>query len=70
MIGERSKAIEILEKGIKKGVADDTVGQPSAPGRQEDEDDGYGDLWYQFHLEKQGAVMKQQTRAVQGGERS
>jgi hypothetical protein len=27
---------------------------------------GYGDLWYQFHLEKQGSIIKQQTKAAQG----
>jgi hypothetical protein len=27
---------------------------------------GYGDLWLQFHLEKPGTLIKQQTKAVQG----
>lgn len=67
-VGERSKAIEVLEKGIKKGAADDTL-LANLGALQEGKKmkmKGYGDLWYQFHLEKQGVVMKQQTRAVQG----
>ena len=24
----------------------------------------YGDMWYQFHLEKPGALIKQQTKAI------
>jgi hypothetical protein len=27
---------------------------------------GWGDLWYQFHLEKQGTLIRQQTKAIQG----
>ncbi len=67
-VGERNKAIEVLEKGIKKGAADDTL-LANLGALQEGKKmkmKGYGDLWYQFHLEKQGAVIKQQTRAVQG----
>jgi len=26
----------------------------------------YGDLWYQFHLENQGTLIKQHNKAVQG----
>ena len=67
-VGQRNAAIETLEKGIKKGAADDTL-LANLAALQEGKKmkmKGYGDLWYQFHLEKQGAVMKQQTRAVQG----
>ncbi len=67
-VGERSKAIEVLEKGIKKGAADDTL-LANLGALQEGKKmkmKNYGDLWYQFHLEKQGTVIKQQTRAVQG----
>jgi tetratricopeptide (TPR) repeat protein len=67
-VGERNKAIEILEKGIKKGAADDTllVNLGLLQEGKKMKMKGYGDLWHQFHLEKQGAVIKQQTRAVQG----
>ncbi len=27
---------------------------------------GFGDMWYQFHLEKQGAIIKKQTKAMTG----
>ena len=26
----------------------------------------YGDVWYQFHLEKTGAMIRKQTKAIQG----
>jgi hypothetical protein len=26
----------------------------------------WGELWYQFHLEKTGNLVKEQTRAMQG----
>ncbi|OEU61048.1 MAG: hypothetical protein BA870_07095 [Desulfuromonadales bacterium C00003094] len=67
-IGERNKAIEILEKGVKKGAADDIllVNLGALQEGKKMKMKGYGDLWHQFHLEKQGAVIKQQTRAVQG----
>ena len=26
----------------------------------------YGDLWFQFHLEKTGALLRLQTKAIQG----
>lgn len=67
-VGDRSKAIEVLEKGIKKGAADDNL-LANLEALQEGKKmkmKGYGDLWYQFHLEKQGNVIKQQTKAVQG----
>jgi hypothetical protein len=67
-VGERNKAIEVLEKGIKKGAADDTllVNLGALQEGKKMKMKGYGDLWYQFHLEKQGTVIKQQTKAVQG----
>ncbi len=66
-IGERVKAIEILKKGITK-TSDEHL--------QENMDlleagkkmkmKGFGDVWYQFHLEKQGAIIKKQTKAMTG----
>jgi hypothetical protein len=26
----------------------------------------YGEMWYQFHLEKPGSIVRQQTKAIQG----
>lgn len=67
-LGEHKKAIEVLEKGIKKGAADDAL-LANLEALQEGKKmkmKAYGDLWYQFHLEKQGTMIKQQTKAIQG----
>jgi len=66
-VGERSKAVEVLKKGISK-TSDERL--------QENMDllgagkkmkmKGFGDMWYQFHLEKQGAIIKKQTKAMTG----
>ncbi len=66
-IGERGKAVEVLKKGIAK-TSDERL--------QENMDllesgkkmkmKGFGDMWYQFHLEKQGAIIKKQTKAMTG----
>lgn len=67
-VGEKDKAIAVLEKGIKKGGGDDRL-----KGNLEALKEGkrmkmmvYGDLWYQFHLEKTGTILRQQTKAIQG----
>ena len=66
--GEHSKAISILERAQKKGCADEGI-----TGNLELLKDGkkmkmkvYGDLWFQFHLEKPGAIIKKQTKAMTG----
>jgi tetratricopeptide (TPR) repeat protein len=67
-VGEKEKAISVLEKGIKKTGGDERL-QGNLDALREGKKmkmKGYGDMWYQFHLEKQGAVIKQQTKAVQG----
>ncbi len=67
-IGERDKAVQVLEKGLKKTGGDERLQanlEALNTGRKM-KMKGYGDLWYQFHLEKPGALLKQQTRAVQG----
>lgn len=66
--GEREKAIAILDKGLKKLPGDERL--------QENRDllkegkrmkmKGYGDMWYQFHLEKPGAILKKQTKMMTG----
>lgn len=66
--GERDKAIDVLEKGLKKTGGDERLEanlQALREGKRM-KMKGYGDLWYQFHLEKPGAIIKQQTRAVAG----
>ncbi len=67
-VGEKEKAIGVLEKAIKKVGGDERL-QANLEVLQEGKRmkmKGYGDLWYQFHLEKPGALIKQQTKAVQG----
>ncbi len=67
-VGEKAKAIEVLEKGLKKTGGDERL-QGNLEALNEGKKmrmKGYGDLWYQFHLEKTGAIVKQQTKAMQG----
>ena len=66
--GEREKAISVMERAIKK-IPDHELLKANLEALREGRKMKmmpYGDLWYQFHLEKTGAIMKQQTRAVQG----
>ncbi len=67
-VGERDKAVSVLEKGLKKTSGDERL-QANLEALREGRKmkmRAYGDMWYQFHLEKQGAVIKQQTKAIQG----
>lgn len=66
--GQHAKAIEVMEKGIKKAGENEILKANLALLR-----DGkkmkmmeWGELWYQFHLEKTGNLIKEQSRAVQG----
>ena len=67
-IGERDSAIATLKKGIKKLKGSENLEasleamQTGKRMRMED----YGDIWYQFHLEKTGSLVKKQTKAAQG----
>ncbi|RMF42986.1 MAG: hypothetical protein D6751_11135 [Deltaproteobacteria bacterium] len=67
-IGEKDKAIKVLEKGVAK--ADDKeavrVNLEALKEGRKMKMKQYGDLWYQFHLEKPGAIIKKQTKAMQG----
>jgi tetratricopeptide (TPR) repeat protein len=67
-VGQKEKAIAVLEKGINKGAADDCLlaNLESLKTGKKMKMKGYGDLWLQFHLEKPGTLIKQQTKAVQG----
>ncbi len=67
-IGERDKAVAVLEKGLKKTGGNENL-QASLDALKEGKKmkmQAYGDLWYQFHLESQGTLIKQQTKAMQG----
>ncbi|MFN2257194.1 MAG: tetratricopeptide repeat protein [Desulfuromonadaceae bacterium] len=67
-IGEKKKAMEVLEKGIKKTKGDERLvaSLKAVENNKRMKMDGYGDFWYQFHLEKTGAMVKKQTKAIQG----
>ena len=62
------KAIAILEKGLKKLPGDERLQENiellKAGKRMKMK--GYGDMWYQFHLEKPGALIKKQTKMMTG----
>lgn len=67
-VGEKQKAIAAMEKGLQK-----TKDDPQLKANLELLKEGkkmrmldYGDIWYQFHLEKQGTLVKQQTKLMQG----
>lgn len=66
--GDNEKAIQVLEKGLKKIPGDDRL-----TGNLELVREGkkmkmknYGEMWLQFHLERPGAIMKQQAAAMGG----
>lgn len=67
-VGEKEKAIEVMERGLKKGGANPILQENLEllkAGKKMRMLD-YGEVWYQFHLEKPGAIIKQQVKAVQG----
>jgi tetratricopeptide (TPR) repeat protein len=67
-IGERDKAIAVMQKGLKK-VGSDELMQSNLEAIQNGKKmkmQPYGDLWFQFHLEKTGSLIRKQTKAVQG----
>ncbi len=67
-IGEHTKAVSVMEKGVKKTNKNELLASNlellKSGGKMKMQ--AYGDLWYQFHLEKQGALIRKQTKAVQG----
>jgi uncharacterized protein HemY len=67
-IGDRNKAVKIMEKGLKKVGSDDLMSANldalKAGGKMKMQ--GYGDMWSQFQLEKQGAMIRKHTKAMQG----
>jgi len=67
-IGDRNKAVSIMEKGLKK-VGNDELMSANLAALKEGgkmKMQGYGDLWMQFQLEKQGAMIRKHTKAIQG----
>jgi tetratricopeptide (TPR) repeat protein len=67
-IGDRNKAISIMEKGLKKigthELMSANLAALQAGGKMKMQ--GYGDLWHQFQLEKQGDLIRKHTKAMQG----
>lgn len=67
-IGQRDKAIEVMLRGLKKTkgheLLEENLEALKAGKRMRMQD--YGDIWHQFHLESQGTLIKQQTKAMQG----
>jgi len=67
-VGERDKAIAVLQKGLKKANNTETMSAnlEALQAGKKMKMKAYGEQWYQFHLEKPGAIIKQQTKAMQG----
>ncbi|MDH3997730.1 MAG: hypothetical protein OET90_02720 [Desulfuromonadales bacterium] len=67
-VGEKSKAISVMEKGLKKTKNHELLeaNLELFKSGQKMKMQVYGDVWYQFHLEKQGAMIRKQTKAMQG----
>ncbi len=66
--GERSQAIATLEKGLKKNPGDEGLNEnlELLQNGKKMKMKAFGDMWYQFHLEKPGAIIKKQTKAMTG----
>lgn len=67
-IGERAKAIAVMQRGLKKLPKDERM-EENLAALQEGKKmkmQAYGDLWLQFHLEKPGTIMRLHTKAIQG----
>ena len=66
-VGKRDEAIEVMNKGLKK-IADENLKSnlEALQNNKKMKMQVYGDVWYQFHLEKTGAVLRKQTKAIQG----
>jgi tetratricopeptide (TPR) repeat protein len=67
-IGERDKAIKVMERGLKKLKGDERMEEnlKLLQDGKKMKMQPYGDLWFQFHLEKTGTLMRLHTKAVQG----
>ena len=67
-IGEHTKAIDVVERGLRRCKDDENLKENlellQAGKKMKMKD--YGDMWYQFHLESTGTLIKQQTKLMQG----
>ncbi len=66
--GDIGKAKEILSRGLKKLPGDERItgNLEALKAGKKMKMRSYGDMWLQFHLEKQSAIMKQQAAAFGG----
>lgn len=67
-IGERDKAVRVMERGLKKLKSDERMEEnlKLLQDGKKMKMQPYGDLWFQFHLEKTGTLMRLHTKAIQG----
>jgi tetratricopeptide (TPR) repeat protein len=67
--GEQDKAKEVIEKGLKKIPGDEqlTLNLSLLKEGKRMKMAGYGETWYQFHLENTAALQKQQQMASMTG---
>lgn len=66
--GDAGKAKDILSRGLKKLAGDERITHnfEALNAGKKMKMRSYGDMWLQFHLEKQSAIMKQQAAALGG----
>jgi tetratricopeptide (TPR) repeat protein len=66
--GDAGKAKEILTRGLKKLPGDERITHnlEALKDGKKMKMRNYGDMWLQFHLEKQSVIMKQQAAAFGG----
>jgi tetratricopeptide (TPR) repeat protein len=66
--GDSAKAKEILSRGLKKIPGDERImnNLEALNEGKKMKMRNYGDMWLQFHLEKQSVIMKQQAAAMGG----
>jgi Flp pilus assembly protein TadD len=66
--GERDKAVKVMERGLKKLKGDERMEEnlKLLQDGKKMKMQAYGDIWFQFHLEKTGTLMRLHTKAVQG----
>jgi Tfp pilus assembly protein PilF len=67
--GDQEKAMDVLNKALKKLPGDEqiTANLEALRNGKKMKMRSYGDMWLQFHLEKQSVIMKQQAAAFGGG---
>ncbi len=69
--GDTEKAQETLNRGLKKLPGDEklTANLEAVANGKKMKMRGYGELWFQFHLESMAAMQKYQMEAMGGGRR-